>query len=38
MHANVLACLQSDPERAVGLLRGHFASAKELWRHDGSEP
>jgi DNA-binding GntR family transcriptional regulator len=35
MHADVLSCLQSDPQRAVGLLRGHFASAKEIWKKEG---
>jgi DNA-binding GntR family transcriptional regulator len=35
MHAAVLSCLQCDPQRAVGLLRAHFASAKEIWRKDG---
>jgi DNA-binding GntR family transcriptional regulator len=35
MHADVLACLQSDPERAVGLLRSHFASAKDIWKKEG---
>jgi DNA-binding GntR family transcriptional regulator len=39
MHANVLACLQSDPQRAVGLLQSHFASAKDIWRKErGEEP
>jgi DNA-binding GntR family transcriptional regulator len=37
MHADVLSCLQKDPSRAVGLLHGHFASAKEIWRKDGEE-
>jgi DNA-binding GntR family transcriptional regulator len=36
MHADVLACLQSDPPRAVSLLRSHFASATEIWRKNGS--
>jgi DNA-binding GntR family transcriptional regulator len=36
MHANVLSCLQSDPQRAVGLLRSHFASAKDIWKKDGA--
>jgi DNA-binding GntR family transcriptional regulator len=35
MHANVLTTLHSDPARAVDLLRGHFASATEIWRKDG---
>ena len=37
MHADVLSCLQKDPQRAVGLLRGHFASAKEIWKKEGDE-
>jgi len=36
MHADVLACLQSDPSRAVGLLKSHFASATEIWRKNGA--
>ncbi|HTP59692.1 MAG TPA: GntR family transcriptional regulator [Spirochaetia bacterium] len=34
MHADVLSCLKNDPPRAVDLLRGHFASAKEIWRKE----
>jgi len=30
MHAEVLACLPGDPARAIGLLRDHFASAREI--------
>jgi DNA-binding GntR family transcriptional regulator len=36
MHAEVLACLQSDPPRAVQLLRDHFARATALWKENGS--
>ena len=35
MHADVLGCLQGDPQRAIGLLKSHFASATEIWRQDG---
>jgi DNA-binding GntR family transcriptional regulator len=36
MHAEVLACLQNDPPRAVQLLRDHFARATALWKENGS--
>jgi DNA-binding GntR family transcriptional regulator len=36
MHAEVLACIQSDPPRAVQLLRDHFARATALWKENGS--
>ena len=36
MHAEVVACLQSDPPRAVELLRDHFARATALWKEDGA--
>ena len=32
MHAEVLACLRSDPSRAIELLRSHFAGAMEIWK------
>jgi DNA-binding GntR family transcriptional regulator len=35
MHADVLACLSTDPQRAIELLRSHFASATEIWRKNG---
>ena len=37
MHAEVLSCLQEERPRAVGLLRNHFASAKEIWKKDEEE-
>ena len=36
MHAEVVACLQSDPPRAVELLRDHFARATALWKENGA--
>ena len=36
MHAEVLACLQADPLRAVQLLHEHFARAMLLWKENGS--
>jgi DNA-binding GntR family transcriptional regulator len=36
MHAEVLACLQADPPRAVQLLHEHFARATALWKENGS--
>jgi DNA-binding GntR family transcriptional regulator len=36
MHAEVLACLQGDPLRAVQLLHEHFARATLLWKENGS--
>jgi DNA-binding GntR family transcriptional regulator len=36
MHAEVLACIQSDPPRAVQLLRDLFARASALWKEHGS--
>jgi DNA-binding GntR family transcriptional regulator len=38
MHAEVLRCIQSDPARAVGLLREHFARAAALWKANGEVP
>jgi DNA-binding GntR family transcriptional regulator len=35
MHAEILACIPSDPARAVQMLHAHFASATELWKLDG---
>ncbi len=35
MHAEVLQSIQTDPIRAVSLLRGHFARATELWKANG---
>ncbi len=35
MHADVLASLSTNPGRAIELLRGHFASAIEIWRKNG---
>lgn len=35
MHADVLACLSADPQRAIELLRSHFSSATEIWRRNG---
>jgi len=35
MHAEVLRCVQTDPPRAVSLLRDHFARATELWKNNG---
>jgi DNA-binding GntR family transcriptional regulator len=35
MHAEVLRCLQTDPARAVSLLRDHFARAAALWKASG---
>jgi DNA-binding GntR family transcriptional regulator len=37
MHAEVLACIQSDPPRAVALLHDHFARATALWKANGSQ-
>lgn len=38
MHAEVLRCIQTDPARAVQLLRDHFAIATALWKiNDASE-
>jgi DNA-binding GntR family transcriptional regulator len=36
MHAEILACLQSDPPRAVRMIREHFARATALWKENGS--
>jgi DNA-binding GntR family transcriptional regulator len=36
MHAEVLRCIQSDPPRAVALLRDHFAQATALWKMNGT--
>jgi DNA-binding GntR family transcriptional regulator len=38
MHAEILACLESDPSRAVELLREQFARATELWKANSEEP
>jgi DNA-binding GntR family transcriptional regulator len=38
MHAEILACLETDPARAVELLREQFARATELWKANGEEP
>jgi DNA-binding GntR family transcriptional regulator len=35
MHAEVLHCIQTDPARAVSLLREHFARATDLWKANG---
>jgi DNA-binding GntR family transcriptional regulator len=35
MHAEIVDCLESDPSRAVELLRQQFARAAELWRANG---
>jgi len=35
MHAEVLDCLPKNLPRAIELLRGHFASATEIWKKDG---
>ncbi len=37
MHADVLASLSTDPSRAIELLRGHFASATEIWKKNGED-
>ena len=37
MHAQVLQCIQTDPPRAVSLLREHFARATELWKANGED-
>ena len=36
MHAEVLRCIQSDPPRAVQLLREQFGRAVTLWEANGS--
>ncbi len=36
MHADVLTSLTTDPARAIEVLRGHFASATEIWRKNGT--
>ncbi len=36
MHAEILACIQDDPLKAVGMLHEHFARATELWKADGT--
>ncbi|MGA2641280.1 MAG: GntR family transcriptional regulator [Spirochaetia bacterium] len=35
MHAEIVDCLESDPARAVDLLRQQFARATELWKANG---
>jgi DNA-binding GntR family transcriptional regulator len=35
MHAEIVDCLESDPPRAVELLRKQFARATELWKANG---
>jgi len=35
MHAEIVDCLESDPARAVELLRKQFARATELWKANG---
>ncbi len=35
MHAQIVDCLESDPPRAVELLRSQFARATELWKANG---
>jgi DNA-binding GntR family transcriptional regulator len=35
MHAEIVDCLESDPQRAVALLRAQFAEATDLWKANG---
>jgi DNA-binding GntR family transcriptional regulator len=36
MHAEIVDCLERDPQRAVDLLRQQFARASELWKASGA--
>jgi len=35
MHAEIVDCLENDPQRAVDLLREQFARATDLWKANG---
>jgi hypothetical protein len=35
MHAEIVDCLENNPQRAVELLREQFAEATDLWKANG---